>query len=299
MPLVTSCLVSLLLLAEPLGSGLHSRQLTVSGLKRTYLAHVPPSYDATHPTPLVLVLHAAGTNAAQAMRMTGLNDKADQAGFIAVYPNGTGLFASFDAGGRSGRIAETSVDDVGFVAALLEELPTHWHIDPQRVFATGISNGGMMCYRLAAELSDRIAAIAPVAGTMAIEEAHPTRPVPILHFHGTADTIVPPTGPNLMTPKFLTFKSLAETLAIWRRINGCPEQPVITELPDLARDGTRVKQYRYGPGPTGAEVILLEIEGGGHTWPGRSSLAGLLGRSTRDISANDLIWNFFQRHPLE
>ena len=120
-------------------------------------------------------------------------------------------------------MAEGKADDVKFVGSLLDDLATVVNVDPKRVYATGMSNGGMMCYRLAAELSDRIAAIVPVAGTMAIDEAKPKRPVPVMHFHGTADRIVPFGGPRNGTPKFLTFKSVKETIKIWGEINGCQE----------------------------------------------------------------------------
>ncbi len=120
------------------------------------------------------------------------------------------------------------------------------NVDSKRVFATGISNGGMMCYRLAAELSDRIAAIAPVAGAMAIEEAKPIRPVSVMHFHGKSDSMVPFSGPNKKTPKFLTFKSVEESIAVWRKINECPEVALITDFPDKKNDGTTAQQKCYG-----------------------------------------------------
>lgn len=172
-------------------------------------------------------------------------------------------------------------------------------MDGKRIYATGMSNGGMMCYRLAAELSDRIAAIAPVAGTMAIENYKPKRPVPVMHFHGAADKIVPFAGPSGRTPKFLGFKSVEETVKICAKANGCPEEPDVTKLPDTADDGTKVKRKTYRPDKEGADVILFVIEGGGHTWPGQEPPVGFIGKSTKDISANDLIWEFFQRHPME
>ena len=161
-----------------------------------------------------------------------------------------------------------ATDDVKFVSMLLDDLATVVNVDPKRVFATGMSNGGMMCYRLAAELSDRIAAIAPVSGTIAISAYKPMRPVPIMHFHGTADKIVPFTGPN-GTPKFLTFKSVEETICLCVKTNRCPETPTVTDLPDNSRRRHHGKAEDLGPGPDGAEVVLVEIHGGGHTWPGQ------------------------------
>jgi polyhydroxybutyrate depolymerase len=157
----------------------------------------------------------------------------------------------------------------------------------------------MMVYRLAAELSDRIAAIAPVSGTLCVEQPNPKRPVPVIHFHGAADTIVPFNGPNGRTPRFLKFQSVDSTVRTWAKLDGCPEEPKITKLPDTAKDGTTVTRKVYGPGKEGAEVVLYVIEGGGHTWPGQEPMVGFLGKSTKNISANDLIWEFFQKHPMK
>ncbi len=156
-----------------------------------------------------------------------------------------------------------------------------------------------MCYRLAAELSERIAAIAPVAGTMAIEQCQPSRPVSILHFHGTKDGLVLFGGPDERTPKNIKFRSVDETIRAWVRANGCPQTPEIAELHNLTDDGTTVRRKWHGPGKEGSEVVLYVIEGGGHTWPGRDPRLRLLGKSTREISANDLMWEFFQRHPMK
>ena len=294
-------LVGLVLVAEPLISGDHTRVLQVDGRERSYLVHVPPTYDPKKPTPIVLVLHGAGTNAQIMVRFCGMNKKADEAGFVAVYPNGTGtagLFLTFNSGGLSSKMAEGRPNDTTFVAKLLDDLATAVNVDPKRVYATGMSNGGMMCYRLASELSDRIAAVAPVSGTMAIPDYKPKRPVPVMHFHGTADSIVPFGGPSIGTPKFLTFKSVEETVHLCAKADGCPETPVVEDLPDKADDGTRVKRKTYGPGKDGAEVVLFEIEGGGHTWPGQEPPVRFIGKSTKDISANDLMWEFFKKHPL-
>jgi polyhydroxybutyrate depolymerase len=218
-----------------------------------------------------------------------------------VYPNGTGqreaaLF--WNAGDWGKARLRDPPDDVKFVAALLDDLETVANIDKKRIFATGISNGGMMCYKLAAELSDRTAAIAPIAGTQAFNNAKPKRAVSVLHFHGTADTLVPFDGPKTTSEKFLGFKSIDDTIRTWAKLDGCPEKPKIEPLPDKMDDGTTVRRLTYGPGNDDSEVILIEITGGGHTWPGRSMPIELFGRCTRDISANDMMWEFFQRHPL-
>lgn len=295
----------LLLVALPtfsptsLTPGDHLRSLTIGEQTRSYLVHVPPTHNPTQLAPVVLAFHSAVMNGPLMARYSGLSQKADQAGFVAVYPNGTGrsnLFLFWDAGG----VRAQPSDDVGFVAKLLDDLATVVNVDPNRVYATGMSNGAMMCYRLASELSDRIAAIAPVAGTMATETCHPHRPVPVMHFHGTHDPLVLFGGPDQRTPKDLYFKSVDASVQAWALANGCTTTPLIAKLPDQVDDGTTVSMTTYGPGKEGAEVILYVIEGGGHTWPGRTSTVHLpgLGKSTKDISASDLIWEFFQRHPM-
>jgi polyhydroxybutyrate depolymerase len=287
--------------AEPdkLAAGDHTRTLQVDAQTRSYLVHVPPNCDPAKPMPVVLIFHGAGMNAVLMQGFSGLNGKADEAGFIAVYPNGTGAgpFLTFNSGGVEWELVKKQPNDVAFVSQLLDDLATVANVDPKRIYATGMSNGGMMCYRLAAELSERIAAIAPVAGTMAVTEAKPKRPVPVLHFHGTEDRLVPYGGPDQRVPKFLTFKSVEDSVATWVKLNGCREEPVIEELPDAADDGMRVTRKTYR-GDNGAEVVLVTVTGGGHTWPGRQPPFGLIGRSTRDISATNMIWEFFTRHRL-
>ena len=299
---IVALLLTALLTGEPVTPGDHIRTLEVDGRSRSYIIHIPPKYAAKQPTPVVLAFHGAMTNAAIMALASGLSVKADEAGFVVVYPNGTGkgdLFLVWNSGGFAGPKAKELPDDVGFVKATLDDLAKVVRVDPQRVYATGISNGGMMCYRLAAELSERIAAIAPVSGTMAVEKCRPRRPVPVMHFHGTADKLVPFDGPDAPIAKFVAFRSVEATISTWARIDACPTKPKTIDLPITADDGTKVTKTTYGPGKGGAEVVLFVIQGGGHTWPGRSWPIPWLGKTTRNISANDLMWEFFQRHPMK
>jgi polyhydroxybutyrate depolymerase len=290
-----------LLGADPLTPGDHTRKLQVDGRERTYLVHVPPNHDPEKPVPVVLVFHGAAMNAPMMVQFSGMSEKADAAGFIAVYPNGTGLGTGgvFNCGGWQGMLGQTAADDVKFTRLLLDDLETVVRVNPKRVYATGLSNGGMMCYRLAAELADRIAAIAPVAGTLAIDDPHPERPISVLHFHGTEDSLVPFDGLRKRRSELLKFKSVPDTIAAWRKLDNCPDEPQITALPDKADDGTTVEQKTWGPCEAGSEVILVEIKGGGHTWPGRKPPVPFIGRSTGDISACDMIWEFFEKHPMK
>ncbi|QDT55524.1 Oxidized polyvinyl alcohol hydrolase precursor [Caulifigura coniformis] len=288
------------LVAAPLGPGDHARKLSVDGRERSYLVHVPEAYSRERATPVVLVLHGARTNGLITIAVTGMNAKSDQAGFIAVYPNGTGSdpFLYWNAGQRSSQIVRENPDDVKFIRLLLDDLGAVLNVDQKRVFAAGMSNGGMMCYRLAAELSDRIAAIAPVAGTMAIPTARPGRPVSVLHFHGTADNVVQYNGRN--SGALQPLKSVSDSIEYWRIVNGCAAKPVVSDLPDRDRsDGTTVRRTQYPPGNDAAEVVLYAVQNGGHTWPGQKSLLPTLGKSTLDISANDLMWEFFERHSMK
>ena len=292
------CLGLFTLTAHMLPPGDHIRELRVADQIRSYMIHIPRSYDVSKSTPVVLVFHSAMMNAQMMAPFCGLSEKADQSGFVVVYANGTGttpLFLYWDAGGVRGRVS----DDVGYVAKMLDDLETVVNVDPRRVFATGMSNGAMMCYRLAAELADRIAAIAPIAGTMAIEHCQPRRPVSVLHFHGTKDGLVLFGGPDERTPKNIKFLSVDETVRAWVKADGCPDAPVVADLENLVDDGTTVRRKVFGPGKEGSEVILYVVEGGGHTWPGQDPRLRLLGKSTRDVSANDLMWEFFQKHPMK
>lgn len=291
-------LVLLLVGAAPaLEPGDQSRSVKVDGLERTYLLHVPPHYDAKRPTPVVLAFHGAFTDSRIMALLSGLSSKADKAGFVVVYPDGSGKgpVRFFNPGDRA---AGGLPNDVRFVGKLLDDVEKVINVDRKRVYATGLSNGGMLCYRLAAELSDRIAAIAPVAGTMTFVDCQPSRPVSVIHFHGTLDDLVPIDGKR-SSAQVLKFRPIEEVVREWARIDGCPATPKIDVLPDRVDDGTRVTRTTYGPGKQASEVILYTIAGGGHTWPSRNPGVHFLGKSTRDISANDLIWDFFQRHPMK
>ena len=294
----------LMLLAPAFGQlepGDHTRSVESDGRTRSYIVHLPPSCDGSKPLPVVLAFHGGGSNAKQMARFCGLNDKADEAGFIAVYPDGTGRFErmlTWNAGNCCGYAMRNNVDDVAFVRTLLDDLGSAAKIDEDRVYATGMSNGAMISYRLASELSDRIAAIAPVAGPMGTETCNPKRPVPVMHFHGTDDEFAAfQGGPGPKSISQIDFYSVEHSIEAWVKANGCPAKPTITKEPDRTDDGMTVTRKTYGPGGAGSEVILFIIEGGGHTWPGREPRIERLGKSTRDISANDLLWEFFRKHP--
>ncbi len=289
--------------AGPLKPGDHNRTVNVDRRTRSFLVHVPPGYDGKRPVPVVLAFHGGGGNAETMVRFSGLNEKADKEGFLVVYPNGTGKLAdrllTFNAGNCCGYAMQQKVDDVAFTRSLLDDLAKVAVVDPKRVYATGMSNGAIMSYRLASELSDRIAAIAPVAGPMGTETCSPKRPVPVIHFHGTDDQSAPfKGGKGKKSLAETNFYSVEHSIRAWVKANGCKETPVIVKLPKKVDDGTSVETRTYGGGKDGSEVVLVVIEGGAHTWPGREPRVKFLGKSTKNVSANDLMWEFFQKHPM-
>jgi polyhydroxybutyrate depolymerase len=277
------------------------RFLRVGDLTRSYVVHLPNGRLPTAPLPVVLALHGATMNGPMMAWFSGLNRKSDQAGFLVAYPNGTGEHSSFfwNGGDCCGSAVRTKVDDVAFLDALLDDLARAYPVDARRVYATGMSNGAIMAYRLASELSERVAAVAPVAGSVGTEAIRPKRPVSVLHFHGTKDEYVPFTGGRgRRSITGVSHRPVEDSVRMWVKANGCDETPAVDVLADGA-DGMKATRSTYGAGRDGTEVALVVIDGGGHTWPGRRADLMLLGRSTLNVSANDLMWEFFQKHPLK
>jgi polyhydroxybutyrate depolymerase len=207
---------------------------------------------------------------------------------------------TWNAGLFPGELNSKKADDVKYLAKVLDDVESAFNVDKKRIYVTGLSNGGMMSYRLASELADRIAAIAPVAGTMAIEKYEPSRPISVLHFHGTKDTFVPFNGPanKKDTPAYLRFRSVDDTIKACLKANGCDETIRETTIDPIA-DKVKVIRKDFGKGKFGSEVVLYVIENGGHTWPGMTFGLSLLGLSTNNINANEVMWDFFRRHALK
>lgn len=284
--------------ARKLGIGDHRLSVKVNDQTRSAVVHVPPGYNAEKATPLVLALHGAAMTGEMMPSFTGLNSSSNQHGFIVVYPNGTGLgpLQTWNSGGFI-RGVGTRVDDVSFFRMLLDELEAILNVDSKRIYATGMSNGGMMSYRLAAELSDRIASIAPVGGTMPVGDAKPSRPVSLIHFHGTLDTLVPFDGSAQGRSPLMTVKSVEDSVQTWAKLDGIEGPPNPAQVISKEGDDLKVTRQDFGIGNEGTEVVLIVIEGGGHTWPGELPPVKFLGKSAMNISANDLMWEFFKKHP--
>ena len=280
------------------------------GLKRTFDVHVPPSYTGKTPVPLVMVFHGGGGNAENTRKQSGMNEKADQEGFIVIYPQGTGkerlgkMQGTWNSGAIGGGEAyKENIDDVGFINRMLDQLEEKYSIDRDRIYSTGISMGGMISYRLACESSERIAAIAPVSTALVTEPCVPVRPVPVLHFQGMADKVIPyqggksdPTIPKKVVVGGI-YPSTREVINFWIQKDQCPATSHVTYQKG------EVTCETYGPCAGDAEVTLCSIQGGGHTWPGtkieikRPLINKVLGNATQDISATDAMWEFFKRHP--
>jgi polyhydroxybutyrate depolymerase len=252
------------------------------GVDYGYVVHLPPSYDGSTRTPLVLNWHGYTSNAMQQQAFTGFDVAGDEQGFIVVYPNSPD--ASWNGGACCG--SAPMRDDVGFARALVAEISGKACIDAKRVYSTGMSNGGFMSFRLGCEAADLFAAIAPVAGKIGVANCHPARPIPLLAIHGTSDTLVP-YGTGGLSADMLT---VPDTVKKWAELDAC------TKGPDkIFEQGTAHCDAWSGCG-SGATVALCTVEGGGHCWPGQSFCP--YGTGTLDIDASRHIAAFFKSFKL-
>jgi polyhydroxybutyrate depolymerase len=288
--------------AGPLPPGDHRIELAFGGHVRDYLVHVPPAAAAGRPLPLVLNFHGAASNAAGQQGFSHLDDLADRAGFVAVYPDGTGRFKRFltwNAGTCCGSAMIQHVDDVGFAVAVLDDCARRTPVDRQRVYATGMSNGAMMAHRLAAEVPERIAAIAPVAGGMVYQRFGPGLTVPVLQIHSVDDPRalyhggLGPTFPG--TAYRVLHPDVDEMMRRWADHDGCPAMPrVVATL--HAPNGQTATHLVWAPCRDGAEVALWRLKGAGHVWPGvPAHLPRILGTDTTILDADQAIWEFVSR----
>ncbi|WP_077037684.1 PHB depolymerase family esterase [Pelomonas sp. KK5] len=280
------------------GPGDYTRTIDSGGRERHYRVHVPRSYDPARPAPLLLALHGGGGNMNLQAEHYGLVDASEQRGFIAVFPNGIGALggdrlATWNAGRCCGKARDQGVDDVAFIRAVVAELQGQLAVDPRRIWATGMSNGGMMAQRLGCEAADLFSAIAPVAGTDNTVDCHPARPVAVIEFHARDDDHVlfdGGAGPNAFPNRaqVTEFTSVPETISRWTRRNGCPANAQVQRT--LERPGARCELQAAG---CGAPVALCVTDSGGHSWPGTPAMRPGKGAPSQALSANALMWDFF------
>jgi polyhydroxybutyrate depolymerase len=293
-----------------LAPGDHEFSLVHKSLKRNYLVRVPPHAAHNAPLPVVVNFHGGGGNAKTQKWYTRMDVTADREGFIAVYPNGTGglgtRFLTWNAGNCCGIAALNRVDDVGFALAVIDDVAGKTPVDLTRIYATGLSNGSMMAYRLAAEAAHRIAAVAGVAGAMTLSSFRPRRPIPIMHIHSLDDERALYSGglgPAFpMTDTRVFHNSVDDMIAKWVAHNQCAKNSRVVALvsgngPDEGHTANRIE---YRPCADGSAVVLWKLAGPGHVWPGghRDFLPALLGTSSAVIDANREIWQFFSQFSL-
>ncbi|MEX2595678.1 MAG: PHB depolymerase family esterase [Salibacteraceae bacterium] len=257
------------------------------GEKRTYLLHVPDDYSSDERVSLIFALHGGTGSARNIESQSGLVQLSESEGFVLCSPNG--LKRTWNAGDCCGKASENNVDDVGFISALIDKLIDEYSIDPKRVYITGMSNGGFMCYRLACELSDKIAAIAPVAGTMTSLDCAPSEAVSVIHFHSELDSNIPLDGGVGDGLSDHENQSLEDVFDLWFGLNECQSSDI-----ELKTDCSLERGFNCSDSTA---LHFYITEDGGHSWPG-----GNKGRSRGDepskaVDANLLMWEFFQKHP--
>ncbi len=267
--------------APTLQPGDSERTVSVDGLQRTYLLHIPPNLAAGKPVPLVFVFHGLEESGALIRQSSGMNEISDSGGFIVAYPEGTGPSSvlSWNAGGCCGYAQENKVDEAAFVRQILVDVGTLASIDTRRVYASGFSNGALLSYRLACEMSDTFAAVAPVAGVLLSSPCQPTHPVAVIAFHGLNDTSVPYAGGGTIPGSGMPFPAVEESIAAWVQLDGCTNSPKVEQTGLLTHT-------TYAACLQGTAVELYTVKGLGHVWPIKYI-----------VPASQIIWDFFAAHP--
>ena len=301
--------------------GSYTFHLTVDGLQRDYRLHVPPQAGSGRPLPLVLNLHGATQNGFLEELQTGMDNSADQNGFLVAYPDGTRISKvltpdpvaknaqyGWNAGQCCGLPVTKGINDVGFLEKVIADIATRTPVDLRRVYMTGISDGGMMAYAMASEASDHVAAVSSISGQVELPTIHPSRPVPTLEFHSIDDPIAKWVGVHNKIPRLRL--SVMEGIDQWVRADGCNPGPVTgTTIAGTAGSisaGETATPVTYQHCRAGTEVALWRFTGSGHVWPGsllntgppNTWILGGVGRGTVLVDANEAMWQFFQRYQI-
>ncbi len=269
------------------------KTIKVGKIRRSYVVNVPAGYGEK-PAPLVLVLHGAMANTFSMAWDTRMTEKANEHGFIVVYPRGIGIaktLMTWNAGDCCGVAKLRNIDDIAFLRTLIKQIREDYNVDADRIYMAGASNGGMMAYKAAIELSDQIAAIATANGTMMTNAAAPGEPVSILAFHGTKDHIVPyEGGPGGLPFWKIVGTKVADNVKFWVERDGCSSDVVREKV------GNCVKET-YGRGVNGTEVCVYIVKDGKHNWPGGRGSLVLNDSEMSKVDATDIICKFFLAHP--
>jgi polyhydroxybutyrate depolymerase len=270
--------------------------MQIDGYVRSYLLNLPPGYNDSSNFPLVIALHGLAGSASQMEQDYGLTTKSNNANFIVVYPEGVrsdGIFGirTWNAGNCCDFAMEHNIDDVKFIKQLIQHLTSTYKINPKRIYVTGMSNGAMMTYRLACELSQQLAAIAPVSGTLLTKQrCTPARAVPVLHIHSAIDTKVPYAGGYGLANYY--FPPVDSTLRVWAGIDGC------NVTPQLITEANLYMQTQYMNCSLNTTVQLYLTKDGGHSWPGGLPARAAADEPSAAFNATDIIWSFLSQYQL-
>ena len=253
------------------------RTLKVGDMERTYFLHIPAGLNSQQSVPLVFAFHGYQENGNYARNYTGLDSIADANGFIVVYPDGSGSSGSFswNGSGCCGYAILNNVDEPAFVRSIIADVETIVSVDPKRIYAAGFSNGALLSYRLACEMSDTFAAVAPVGGVLMYTPCQPAQSVSLLHVHGMSDQVVPFEGGG----SGQQFPPVEESLAIWMKLDGCSGEGRVEHNGVLTHT-------TYGVCAPGVSVELYTVDGIGHSWP-----------SQYVAPISQIVWEFFAAHP--
>ncbi len=269
----------LMMCVLPASASDYSYNLNHDGLERNYLVHTPNTYKESVSAPMIIVFHGLTGTAQYAAKDSVYHwiTKSNKEGFIAVFPNG--MSSSWNAGNCCGYASSNNIDDVGFIRDVISDMESKFNINSNRIYATGMSNGGMFSHRLACDLADELAGIASVAGSDSTKVCYPANPIQILHIHAINDNVVSYNGGGSM------FASVPETISRWVNRNNCDISPKHVA-------GNGVYYDLYTGCDSNVQIKLFVTSEGGHSWPGSST--GLLGATpSTAISATDEIWAFF------
>lgn len=272
--------------------------LTVDGNARSFIVYLPTGYNNAGKMPLIFAIHGGSGTPEGMINIANFKPISDREKVVLIYP--AGIQNNWNDG-RPTTPNQLGINDVSFFNQMCDYAIANLSVDGTKIYATGISNGGFMSSRLGCELSNRIAAIAVDAATIEAttiaSSCNPGRPVPAIYIHGTLDPLVPFTGGTVSPGAGGTAISHFQAIDKWITINGCNTTPTITDLPDIANDGTTIKQRVYSNSTNGSEVVSYVVTNGGHTWPQGYQYANeaFIGKTSQDMNACEVIWSFFKR----